>query len=678
MEANEVLRKWLAYTEYDPERKAFMLGSLTSEFHWCNQTISKFMSYNPSGEIAVLYAKHRFQKIMADQRLNAFAVISQPGQLQPHFDMWKLFCSEEVQAIETSVLNDFNDLLSKVVPAKMLGQRDMEAERSALMGAVEAVVEALHKCNVDLFLRGGTIQRVNNFSTHIHVFNQLAECLLALEGSPDGMYLCYVRDNDSVNGYFGFYIKSNGTILSINERLNEAYPGAHKKHRNNRYAEAKQYSLFPYSFIFSYEEGGYDYKGYALSHVIDEEKLAFFQLKPEAYLPLVIAMVLLRNRYENCDTCDMPLLFVDSLLPVNLALPTPGTEALMVPGNSMIAEVNRGLHLNFTTEDVVNGTHNHLIQRPVTVYDDEFEPMLNYRDGEENIFIQKYGEGFTLDADSLMESNRHLKRLTSAELATTGLTPNAEFVGTAERMTQVAYMNGRRQLAEYIREKMFREYTAFGGRDAIEKWWQEALPKVKDKLIAMCVERYNNGKNNAHPVGEGQFSVLMDLDCTERPTREFNLPYPINTWGKLRSGYPDFKTPLCCITGQKASHYFSFTVDCYEQMVALLGAENVPEILTGYRRRGHRIFGNDSLTVTDPMTGVGTPFEEEEYRVNRRLWTEDVWRDYILRHPAEFPGDDIPYWDKVPQTAQKRWSVCNFNFIVAFSKRGLLKAAKAQ
>lgn len=678
MEAIEIFKKWLAYTEYNPERNTIMLGSLTGDYHFCNQTISKFMPYNPSGEIGVLYAKHQFRKIMAEKRLNAFSVIDSPVQLRPHIDMWRLFCSDEVQSIERRVLDDLNELLSKVIPTKMLGQRDMEAERSALLGAVEAVVEALDKCNVDLFLKGGPIQRVSNFSTHIHVFNQLAECLLTLEDSQDGLYLCYIKAFGSVDGYFGFYLKSNGTILSVNERLNEAYPGEHKLRRNNRYAEAKQYALFPYSYIFSFDETGYDYKGYATSHVIDEDRLAFFNLKPEAYLPLVIAMALLRNRYENFDVADLPVQFVDSLLPVNLALPLPGTEALAVRDTSMIAQVNRELRLDFTTEDIMNGSFNDLIDRPRTIYDPVYEPHLTYKPGAENIFIRTYGAGFELDPSKLMESNSHLKALTPAELATTKLTPNAEFVGSAERMTQIAYMNGRCQLAEYIRDKMFKEYMAIGGSPAIQAWWEKVLPSARDKVISMCIERYRNGKDNPVPVGPGKFTVQMDLDMEECP-RSHDISakgYPFNDWPMRKSGYPDYNRPLCCITGQKASHFFTFTVDTDKQMRELVGAENVPAILTGYLRKGYHVSGNSSLQVTDPITGVGTPFEKEEYRVNRRLWSRDTWDSYYFHNPGARPNSKDPWWTFVPESALPYSSVVDFNFVIAFSKRGLAKLLK--
>ena len=67
----------------------------------------------------------------------------------------------------------------------MLGQRDTDTERDAFFASVDAVVEELHigvgGCNEELYRRGGEFKPVGKFSTHIHVFQRLADCLISLE-----------------------------------------------------------------------------------------------------------------------------------------------------------------------------------------------------------------------------------------------------------------------------------------------------------------------------------------------------------------------------------------------------------------------------------------------------------------------------------------------------------------
>ena len=141
--------------------------------------------------------------------------------------------------------------------------------------------QRLHKCKVDLYMRGGHMQPISRFSPKIHVFSSLGECLLAFEAAPDGMYICYIRSNDSADGYFGFYIKSNGNLLSVHERIDESYPGEHSHHRNHRWVEGKEFALFPYSEVISHsttdkdgkENVKRDYKGYATQYFISEEDI---------------------------------------------------------------------------------------------------------------------------------------------------------------------------------------------------------------------------------------------------------------------------------------------------------------------------------------------------------------------------------------------------------------------
>lgn len=678
MRAVDILKKWLEYAEYDPEQRTHNLLSVKYDYHRVCANISSFLGYDPTGEIAVMYAKHRFASILKDSKVNAFDVVADPDCLKDEMEMWRTFNSPDFVAIENTVLDRFDDLLRQVVPTQMLGNRDMEAERDALFGSIEAVVDALHKCNVDLFLRGGDIGRIHHFSTHIHVFNQLAECLLAIEKAADGIYLCYISAGGSVDGYFGFFLKSNGTILSINERINESYPGEHKNHRNNRYAENKKYQLFPYNYIFSFE--GSDYKGYATQHIIDEEQLAFFKLTPKAYLPLVIAMVLLSNRYAECDLSAMEQKYVDSLLPVNLALPCPSTQALTVTGDSQLAAVNKAFSVPVNEQDICTGTYNHLLCRPRSKKEADESQFYDYKWMEENLFIQLYADGFQLDSDALLESNRHLKRLPAAQLATTKETPNAEFVGTKERLTAIAYMDGREQLAQYIRERMFEEYMSIGGTPFIDKWWQKTIQDNKQQIFQLCVQRYQQSETRRSdaPVGKNNIDVFMYLDQKHVP-ESFRICrfFPFNERPFTRSGSIDYSNVLCPITGQKASQYFSFSIDDWMQISEIAGMEDIPKILKGYKRCGHRGYGNSILNATDPMTELGTPFEEEEIRKNRRLWDKATWSSYYFHRWHAISHEPGKTWDDmVPEDALPWKAEMSFSFSVGFSKRGLNQLLK--
>lgn len=642
MDASTILKYWLSYSEYVPNATKHNLLSPEWDFHRLNQAITGFMSYNPTGEFAVIYAKKSFEKILHSYKASFYDIVTKPESYRKDIDMWQLFSSPSYMEIETQVLNELNEILESVLPTKQIGCRDLTAEKAALAKAVCCVVEELPKCNIDLFLRGGEIQRFTNFSTHVLIFNYLSECLITLKKSPDGIYLCYIDLDNSCDGYFGFYIKSNGTILSINERINEQFPGEHRGHRNNRYVEAKKYGIFPYSMIAFSEET--DYKGYSLSQKIDPEKSSIFTLEATDYLPIILAMALLRNRYTGESMKNEEIHYVDSLLQVNLNAPLPGTSALTIPNNSQLAAVNRGYQIPFTDADILD---NALAAKYFTCRQEVTEYFGKvYHAKDTNLFLEKYAKGFHYDPQKAMLRNSHLRSLPPDDLekalATNGY---SEFIAPKEKMDKIAYWQGRNQLAEYMRDNIYDAYQKAGGVKAIKKWWNVEILKHKETFLAMCAqytptksEKYRKNFNASYNGEEFQ----LHADFTPQSS-----VYPFNVSKGLYSD--DY---LCCITQQKATYQFSIYIKTYGQLCALCGKENVPDILEGFNESGHDIMGNSILYAVDPIPGVGLPFERTEKEKNPRFHCND-WVQQCKNNP-EF----------------------HFNLSIALSKRGLNRIKK--
>lgn len=677
MNAIEILNEWLKYSKFDPEQKKFNLMSNDYRFHRCNENIGAISEYDPSGTLAVLYAKEVFIASIKDKNVKLFDVLSKPEQWAAEQRMWTTFTSSAVTAVENSLINNVSKLVEQVVSTKMIGERDPEAEKAALFESITSVVEQLSKCNVDLFLRGGNIKPITRFSTHIHVFESLAECLFALEEVSDGMYLCYVNNRGSADGYFGFYIKSNGNILSVNERVNEAYPGQHKRSRNARWTEDKKFELFPYNYIFNFSD--YDYKGYATKHIIDNEMLAFFNLEPGAYMPLILAMVMLNTKYAGVDASAMALKYVDSLLPVNIEHPVIETKALIVPTGSAVAAVNRSLNISMTEEGIKSAEYAKKYDRKLAEDEAHYSELGHFPETE-NIFVKLYGDGFTLDAESLLEANTHIKRLVASGGQSDEL-PDAEFVGTERRLGMIAYQRARGQLAEHIRNKMYEEYIAFGGAEAVRMWWQNILEKKKDDIIALCLKKYE-----AVQSGESENRAKIPYVDSEGWPMEY-LDYVEGCKGTVYSGYARFPTPLnpvydfdkygrpgfkaaCIINGALSSIFFTFRITNWREIEEIVGEENVPKILKGWTedRRG---YGNHLLDTTDPVWDIGTPFERDESHKNQRYWTKSQWHDHYFRsHDPEWP------YKKAPENAPDKVSQCDFNFAIGFSKRGFAQLLK--
>lgn len=651
MTTQEILQHWLDYTKYDPNQKSFNLLSSNYAFYRASKAMSAVMEFDPTGTIAVLYAKEVFLQICKEQSVSLFDLLSgEIPELKDGKTMWDIFMSDDFSVVEKQFLDAIDSLTSKVVGVKPIGERDLEKERAALFDSIVSVTEELTICKTSLYLKGGPIQPIKNFSTSIHVFERLADCLLALEQAPDGVYLCYITSGGTADGYFGFYIKSNGTILSLSERIDEAFPGQHRNSRNGRWSEEKKYNLFPYNFMFSFSE--HDYLGYAKNHIIDDSQLAFCNLEPEAYMPIILAMVMIANKFAEADISKMPVMLVDSLFQRNLETALPESKALVIPSDSALAAVSRNYVPEMTTEDILGTDMAKKLTDPSRLYYERgsFETT-------ENIFVKLYGKGFELDASKLLVSDPHLKMLTAEERrANPDLIPNAEFIGSADRMEVIAYMQGRQQLAEYIRKQMFQEYIGAGGAEGIEKWWRNALQERKDEIFSLCIRKYL--KEN-----EPGLEYIRFGENSRGPYYgSMGAVNPYNEWKRTKEGRRT-NDLLCPVTGAATSIAFLIQPDNWLELQELFG--EIPKILKGWTRHGHNRRGNSLLDATDPVFDVGTPFENREQQLNHRYWSEWDWMRNREKRPEGWHAQECR-----PQT--------DFSFGVAFSKRGLARLIRKQ
>ncbi len=688
MTIQDVLKYWLQYAEYDPDQKSFNLLSTNYHMHKICDQIKALMPFDPTCIFGVLYAKQEFKAMMMECKVKAWDCISSPGYLDEEQQMWSIFCSDMVAKAEQALLDEFDALVQNVVPAKQLGSRDQGKEREALSHAIAAIANDLPKCNVDLFRRGGNFQKITNYSTSVHVFPSLANCLLTIEQAQDGIYLCYILyaiPGESTHGgapcasadsYFTFIIKSNGNILSVNERVDEHFPGQHGNQRNARWTEGKKDFLFPYGFIFSYAD--YDYKGYATTEIIDEEKLAFFQMEPKAYLPLIFAMLMLNVRFAGTDPNEIPRSLVDSLLPLNLSSPAPEMQALVVPKDSSLAITHQEYHVPFTVQQLMSNTYSDKFidppeKNPYTRgymetgtfrRSNSPEPTLNdfYNNCQDApLFIKLYADGFDIDVQQLLESNRHLKLLAASDSSEKRV-PNPEYIGSPRRMELLAYKNGRDQLAEYIRKQHRKEYAAFGGRDAVISWYRKMLTANKERIYSMCAKasiELNAGKSCKKDHG-------LQFASTEKyAAGTYEWRGTLN--GRVMGG-KDWDLE-CPVTGTKATERFRIEVNDWHGLATLFGMEpeELPKVLQGYRCGGHRVYGNSILDVTDAVSGVGTIFERweaEKTIVNER--SEVRQRTYLT----------TTVYQITEEYSETKSPVLCFDLVVGFSKRGLKKLCK--
>ncbi len=601
----DILNQWAKYVDYDENQTSFNLASWNYDTHETTKKLKHIIEdYDPSGVLAVLTVKHLFYKMLDGSRIKLLDAISHPEELKTHKDMLDAFNDPAIKAAEVHYIDVLKAMVRKVIGKDLLGDFDVEAFETKIFDRTDNVIRSLDKCKVEVYKRGGKLDPLSHFSSGIHVFPSLAECLFSLETAQDGMYLCFIDVSHSADGYFGFFVKNNGNLFSVNERVNEVYKGQHQHSRNGRWTEAKVDDIFPYDFIFSYEN--YDYKGYSHTYSIDETKLAMFDMGEDAYLPLLIAMMML-SMWIKDDVLDAyPQVYVDSLLTVNVPLLQKDENVLTVIAKSELAQITNSVNLEFDYDKIMSG-------EALDEFDKEHRPE-NERGhvsamNNNQIFVDMYGEGFQIQPNIL----------STQKLLTDGKEEYVpEFVGSEYRFREQAFYEIRKQLADYIREQMHEEYVAFGGIKAVDEWFAQTVMKNRDKIRKMAVEFYVSrlkGENSDVWPGwqptncENKYFTSVVEGQKYVSSFDYGTMYLVNKATKsghdwVEDVYDDDNGNLC-------------TVFFVTQFIDWTGLENffgepVPKIVKGWRKNGNSCSGNSLLNITDAVEAIGTPFERWE------------------------------------------------------------------
>ena len=628
----DILEKWAEYIEYDENQTTFNLLNYSYEAHNRTKNLTHIIEdYDETGLLAVLTVERLFEIMMKNSRITLFDAINQPEEIQKHIDMQKLFDSPEIKTAETNFIDAIKQLTIKVVGKELIGKFDDAEFTNKVFNCIDNVIQTIDKCRIEFYQKGREFNEITNFSTSIHIFPSLADCLITLSNAPDGMYLCFIDIEHTADSYFGFFLKNNGNIISVNERINEAFKGQHCNSRNGRWAENKADQIFPYDFIFSYDD--YDYKGYSHTYTIDKDKLDMFAMEEDAFLPLLIAMILLARKLPKINKDNYEIVYTDSLLKVNMSLLTEDKNELMTIEKNELVQSHQKVNLEFDYNKIMDGS---------ALKEFEYQDGSSGRDyisakNNGQIFVDLYGEGFTVQPTVLSTQ----KLLSTGDYAYV-----PEYVGTEKRMRVGAYVDIRKQLADYIRQKMFEEYQSFGGINAVKEWYKNLINDNLETLKKMAVDKYVS-------VAKGETlnyqSDWKPSECEEDyymsiSTDTTYIPYNYD-WNMYRPNKYDFNKGVCLDldNGCTCTIFVVFTPLNYKGIENLFNTK-VPKIVKGWTKEGNRTSGNSLLNATDEVEEINTPFE------------------YYCSMRPEYENDHTHY---------------NFSFAIGFSKSGFKKYCKS-
>lgn len=610
MEVIDLLNYWLKITNFNSQQTSFKIFTNDYKFHEKNKKIIKFFNeYDSSGIIPLLYAKMAFIDLINTSQFTLLDLLQNNIE---NFDEIKIlyneFNSDKFVEFEKEVIQRFETILVQLNVTNLIGNLSV----TNLLTCTKNVLEDILSLNFDVYKKGGIVKSFDKFSGKIHVFETLSKCLLTLENSDDAVYLCYISKENSPDGYFGLYIKNNGNLFSINERINEKYIGQHKNMRSNRYTSDKKYDLFPYDI---FEFLGEDYKGYATEHKIDESKLNFNNLNTESLMNIIIMIYLLNQKYVN-KNIDSEEVYINSLFDVNVKPMLELNKCELIPyaNNSSLVKTHKNFEINFSKEAFLDGSLCNEFNYSSDKKYNECGCFKNINQG----MVEKFGKDFDLDTvlKNVFETDRTALLLDSdvnGELKKRNVPFNNEYIGNKRQMELQAFYLTRKKLAQHIYDKQIESLEKFGGVEKLKEWYHNLLINNLDMIVQKCIEVYNNpsqGKMNIwcgigdkHEVNFNfiKYSNTDDHDtymwCTlNNVCNNINhIKYPY-TWGDRIQSKDLFNQKECF-------HWFQFNPINYKHLNEFFNVE-FPDFCEGYWIPTHGFkpyTGNSILDIVDPV-----------------------------------------------------------------------------
>lgn len=555
-------------------------------------------SFDGTGKLAIIYLSHLCREQINDTIVPVSAVISDSAVLNKYRECLGIINSNEVKEYRAELVGLLAYTMGMLAKDKVIGEStDID---SALDKAIEAIFKEFPKLNFEVYANSGLpIEDVDSTVKSVQVCGSLAECLIRLEKSKDGIYICFIANPGTLDGWFGFFMKSNGNLFSYNERIDEVYAGQHSHMRNGRYVEGhKAYDLFPYDLCEFSEET--DYKGYSTEFRIGENRSLFSNENLGLALRTFLSIALIMQKHKGHKISGEPVV-VNSLLPMNLAQlekEEVKSTALVSWQQSPIVSATANYPLpRFKDDKVISGE-----------YDKEFDGT---NTGDYGVFsginqdiVDAYGDGFRADYSKVLASNSSKRLIGNGHC-------EQEFIGTPKRMRLQAYYEVRKQLARYIYTRMMKEFNRFGGKEGLLKWYRECLEERRKEIYALCAAAYNqtDGKEGSIKFGspEKQDNCCSEIFACETPPMRILVGKSKYLHSISLSEFKEGKI-ICPITGEKASWSFTFCFETYKQVHEFLKCE-LPKFCTGWRT--DKLYnGNSILDVTDPVGNLVHPMSE--------------------------------------------------------------------
>lgn len=598
MNTFDILNQWVEFWETDMDAGNCNAASPVGELYRKNKLAMSITSkYDTSGLLGILYIKYALGETLRHVTVNFVDLFKDFDKYETMKDLWDVFDSDEVKDRERPFINLMNSTITSLTGIKLFPDDASKEDKEAVFSSISGILEDMENLSVEMYQTGEDIDVISNFCTTIQVFEHLSDCLIALEEAQDGMYLCFISHYGKPDGYFGYFIKSRGNLFSLNERAKEVYEG-----QNQGRAYPGNDRLFPYDAVTRYrsKEDGVEYLP---RHVIDREHLSFSKLSPEMLRTVVISMWLIRQRYMWYLVPEyMPLVLVNSLFPMNLEATISDSVELERCKSFPLVKAHAEFRANLSMDKFMSGAYNDEFSTGSEQYG---ECGMFTQNGQ--VFVDTYGDGFTFSEFDALST--HAARA-ALSCPASHVPPRkllaavpSELIGTARHMRVHAYYQLRCRLADYIEFRQQADYEAFGGREALVKWYLDKVTGKREHVLQLFANALKNDSKGMPVNVAGNSDPFYQLYLAHASIRMYSWKdgdvLLLNDQGD--SGI------RCPYTGTKCSEFLVFRPYNWQSIESLI-QEEVPKFLKGWCR-DYPYNGNSKLDMTDPVADVGTPVD---------------------------------------------------------------------
>lgn len=201
----DIIDKWAKLTQFNPNQTNFSIPSMAFEFNRCGKTMQTILNnYDQTGMLAVMYMREQTAQILSQATVHLMDLINDRTLMDGYYDLFDSLSSPEVKEADRLFVQKVVHLLSMASDRPAIGDVDQAEILNNTSKYMAQVLPNVNKLNLEVYTESTGIDAAKlPLASHIRIVPTLAHALTQLETAQDGIYIIYLNQYNSVDGYFG-------------------------------------------------------------------------------------------------------------------------------------------------------------------------------------------------------------------------------------------------------------------------------------------------------------------------------------------------------------------------------------------------------------------------------------------------------------------------------------------